>query len=172
MCACARPGGGVGDCALMPSAALTCSWESRGKSEQSCSAPTESEEGRSQQPDPKTGITLQPGGRVPNLASLCPSFCPRPLGSLATMRSDFALVLTAALLLDVFWVRFSVSRCAFYPRGVAGSGRILFQSAGVGRKRQNKKSAADSVASSRTSALIGPLTILREPELTAHPCPL
>lgn len=111
--ACARPGGGVGDCALMPSAALTCSWESLGKSEQSCSALTESEEGRTQQPDPKTGITLQPGGRIPSLPSLCPSLCPRPPGPLATMRSDFALVLTAALLLDAFWVRFLFSAVRF-----------------------------------------------------------
>lgn len=161
VCACARPGGGVGDCALMPSAALTCSWESRGKSEQSCSAPTESEEGRSQQPDPKTGITLQPGGRVPSLASLCPSLCPsfcpslcpRPLGSLATMRSDFALVLTAALLLDAFWVRFfGFALCLLSARS-CGFGAHPFP---ICRRREEKKGR---IKSRRRTASLPPALV-------------
>lgn len=164
----------------MPSAALTCSWESRGKSEQSCSAPTESEEGRSQQPDPKTGITLQPRGKNPEpgqpLPQLLPQLPPLPLPSAPWLSRHHEIRLCAgpdsSPSSGRVLGRFSVSRCAFYPRRVVVFGAHPFQSAGVGRKRQNKKSAADSFASSRTSALIGPLTILREAELTTHPCPL
>lgn len=54
------------------------------------------------------------------------------------MRSDFALVLTAALLLDAFWVRFLFffSAVPLYQRKLVGSGRILLNLQASGEKAE------------------------------------
>lgn len=109
----------------MLSAALTCSWESRGKSEQSCSAPTESEEGPTQQPDREDGNYTPTRGKNPEPALLLPLPSAPLARPPATMRADFALVLTAVLLLDAFWVRLRSATVPFSPRRVASARRVL-----------------------------------------------
>lgn len=149
----------------MLSAALTCSWESRGKSEQSCSALTESEEGATQQPDREDGNYSPTRGKNPEPA-LRPPLPSAPLARPpATMRADFALVLTAVLLLDAFRVRFRLFlRAELRVRGA---------SSWICRRRRKKLnkvavaraplSTADSFGFLCPSALIGPVTSLTEP---------
>lgn len=120
-------------CALVLSGALTCSWESRGNSEQSCSS---ARRDIANSPSKREGGYHNYWRRFRNLPylwflSLVQAALTR---SLATMRTDFALLLTAALLLDTFWVRVFRWHRFFPCLGVVGIRGATSQCAAVESK--------------------------------------
>lgn len=138
VCACARRGGGVGDCSLDAERSAHLQLGAPGKVGAKPQRTHGERGGTYPAARPKDGNYAPTRGKNPEPAQPLPLPLPSPPpGSLATMRSDFALVLTAALLLDAFWVRFLFSAVSFFfRRRVVGSGRSLLNLQASGEKAE------------------------------------